>query len=221
MDSPGLGPPAISPEAIEFWFDFSCPYAYIASCRRQWLADACGRPLALRPMLLGGVFTAIGQAQNLSSVLSPPKARHNRNDVVRQAAWHGVALAPPVDHPHRTVDALRALLACPVEAWDGVIDTFYAAYWRDSESLADRAVLHARLFALGLDADAILQRAGSEEVKAVLRDRTAAAVAAGVFGAPAFVVDGALFWGVDRMDMVVRAAREGWDPLAGTPHFHF
>ncbi|MSP91265.1 MAG: hypothetical protein EXR79_05620 [Myxococcales bacterium] len=221
MQPPPFEPAASSPGTIDFWFDFSCPYAYIASCRRHWLAAASGRPIALRPMLLGGVFAAIGQAQNLSSVLAPPKARHNRADVVRQAAWHGVPIATPVGHPHRTVDALRALLASPADAWDAVVDAFYAAYWREGASLADPAILAGRLRSVGLDAQAVLARAASDAIKAELRTRTAAAVAAGVFGAPAFVVDGALFWGADRMDMVVRAARDGWNPLVGQVDFRF
>ncbi|MBM4343075.1 MAG: 2-hydroxychromene-2-carboxylate isomerase [Deltaproteobacteria bacterium] len=194
---------------IEFWFDFSCPYAYLASTQRRRLAAESGREVALRPFLLGGVFAALGQAQNLSATLSPPKARHNRNDVVRWASWFEVPIATPRIHPNRTVDALRALLACPPEAWSAMVDACFAAYWVHQRNLADRAVIADLVHGLGLDANAVIARSQGEAVKAELRVRTDAALAAGVFGAPAFVVDGELFWGQDRLPLVVAAAK-GW-----------
>lgn len=194
---------------IDFWFDFSCPYAYLASSQRHKLAEQTGREVQLQPFLLGGVFRAIGQVQNLSSVLSPPKARHNRNDVLRWATWFGVPIQSPRQHPHRTVDALRALLACPADHWQAVVDQFFAAYWVEQGNLADPVELARRLRAVGLDAELVLVRAQTDSIKSELQARTQAALDAGVFGAPAFVVDGELFWGQDRLAMVAAAA-SGW-----------
>ncbi len=205
---------------IDFWFDFSCPYAYLASTQRRWLAAETGRAVTLQPFLLGGVFAAIGQVQNLSAVLSPPKARHNRNDVVRWATWFQVPIASPVKHPNRTVDALRALLACPADAWEAMVDACFAAYWVEQRDLADSEVLASIVTALGLDAATVLEHARSDEVKAALRTRTDAALAAGVFGAPAFAVDGELFWGQDRLPLVVAAA-DGWRVRPELQQFQF
>ncbi len=205
---------------IDFWFDFSCPYAYLASTQRHQLARDSQSVVTPQPFLLGGVFRAIGQAQNLSTTLSPPKARHNRLDVIRWAAWFDVPLATPFRHPNRPVEALRALLATPREHWDAVIDGFYRLYWVESRDISDVNVLRERLMALNLDADAILTLAQTDAIKDELRQRTDRAIAAGVFGAPAFIVDGQLFWGQDRLPFVVRAA-QGWHPELGRESFNF
>ena len=212
--------PTANRTPIEFWFDFSCPYAYLASTQRQWLADQTGREVQLQPFLLGGVFAAIGQAQNLSSVLSPPKARHNRNDLVRWATWFGVPIAAPLKHPNRTVDALRALLACPPSTWQAVTDAFFAAYWVNQADLADPRTLALSLTQLGLPAYDIMAASQTDEIKHELRVRTDRALATGVFGAPAFVVDGELFWGQDRLSFVVAAA-SGWQASETLAEFKF
>ncbi len=205
---------------IDFWFDFSCPYAYLASTQRHKLARDAQSIVTPQPFLLGGVFRALGQTQNLGTTLSPPKARHNRLDVIRWAAWFDVPLATPLRHPNRPVEALRALLATPTAHWDAVIDGFFALYWVHARDISDPSVLRACLLELNLDADAILQRAQSDAVKDELRARTDRALAAGVFGAPAFVVNGQLFWGQDRLPFVVRAA-QGWLPEQGREDFAF
>ena len=214
MTSPRTGLP------IDFWFDFSCPYAYLASTQRHQLAREANAVVTPRPFLLGGVFRALGQAQNLSVTLSPPKARHNRLDVIRWAAWFDVPLNTPVRHPNRPVLALRCLLATPRDHWDAVIDAFYQMYWVDTLDIADPAALHARLTALGLDADVILAAAETDAIKDELRAQTDEALRVGVFGAPAFVVGGQLFWGQDRLPFVVRAS-QGWLPETGREDFRF
>ncbi len=205
---------------IDFWFDFSCPYAYLASTQRHALARDAQSVVTPQPFLLGGVFRALGQAQNLSTTLSPPKARHNRLDVIRWAAWFDVPLVTPLRHPNRPVEALRALLATPPAHWDAVIDGFFRLYWAEARDISDVAVLRERLRELGLDADAILAQAQTDAIKDELRARTDRALAAGVFGAPAFVVNDQLFWGQDRLPFVVRAA-QGWQPEQGREEFTF
>jgi 2-hydroxychromene-2-carboxylate isomerase len=205
---------------IDFWFDFSCPYAYLAATQRHKLAAEAGVAVVPQPFLLGGVFRALGQAQNLSVTLSPPKARHNRLDVIRWASWFGVPIRTPLRHPNRTVEALRCLLACPASTREAVIDSFFAAYWVDQLDLSDTAVLRERLATLGLDAEAVLAASQGDAIKEDLRVQTDRALQAGVFGAPAFVVGDALFWGQDRLPMVAAAAR-GWQADASLEAFAF
>src|SRR4051812_21029100 len=93
--------------ALDFWFDYSCPYAYLASTQVEALAARAHAALTWKPMLLGGVFRAVDTPQNLSEVLVPAKAQHNLADMQRWAALFGVPLAMPAGHPFRTVEALR------------------------------------------------------------------------------------------------------------------
>lgn len=200
-------------KSFEFWFDFSCPYAYVASTRVEALAARTGAELDPRPMLLGGVFKARGTAQNLSGTLGPAKAAHNLNDMRRQAQMAGVPLRmPPAGHPFRTVEALRCLLAVGAPFMP-LAHHFYRAYWAEGRDLGQREVVVAVLREAGHDPEAVLARANSEEIKDELRRRTDEAVQRGIFGAPTCFVGDQLFWGQDRLDMV-EAALGGFPDLA-------
>jgi 2-hydroxychromene-2-carboxylate isomerase len=211
---------------IEQYFDLSCPYAYLASTRIEEVAARAGVALRWRPMLLGGVFRAVGTPDRMSEGMPPPKARHNAMDMARWAALWDVPLRVPAAHPIRTVRALRALLSLPEPRWPPVIHALYRAYWVDGIDLADEGGLDAALTAAGLDAaERARARAANDDpaIRDALRRRTDEAIGRGVFGAPtAFVAPregdpaALMFWGQDRLAMVEAAAR-GWRPGEPTP----
>jgi len=194
---------------FEFWFDFSCPYAYLASTQVEALARRTGAELRARPLLLGGVFRAVSQPQNLAATLPPPKALHNRHDLQRHADLYGVPLHSPVSHPMRTVLALRCLLVVG-EPFLPLAHRFFRAYWVDGVDLSSQDGVAGVLRDAGLDPGPILEAATSQDTKDDLRARTDEAIRKGVFGVPAFFVEGQLHWGQDRLDEVERA-------LGGSP----
>lgn len=198
--------------ALDFWFDYSCPYAYLASTQVEGLAARAGATLAFKPMLLGGVFAANGTPQKLFATLSPAKAAHNARDLERWADLFGVPLVMPSGHPLRTVEALRATVASGIDA--RVVHGFYRAYWVDGRGPSEEATLREVLGAAGHDPGAILAAITRPEAKDDLRRRTDEAIALGIFGAPAFVVNGkGLYWGQDRMHFVEQDLRAA----AGAP----
>ena len=189
---------------LDFWFDYSCPYAYLGSTQVETLARRTGAELTFRPLLLGGVFRAVGAPQNMMDVLSPPKALHNLNDMLRWAELFGVPLSLPGGHPFRTVEALRATLLTRCDP--AVIHGFYRAYWIDGQKPSEPATLRAVLAAAGHDPDAIAAHMQDDAVKDDLRRRTDEAIALGIFGAPTFIVNRTqLYWGQDRIAFVERA----------------
>jgi 2-hydroxychromene-2-carboxylate isomerase len=189
---------------LDFWFDYSCPYAYLGSTQVEALARRTGAALTFCPMLLGGVFRAVGSPQNMMDVLSPPKARHNLEDMQRWAELFGVPLSVPDGHPFRTVEALRATLLTRNDP--AVIHGFYRAYWVDGKKPSEPATLRDVLAAAGHDADRITAHLQDSDVKEDLRRRTDQAIALGIFGAPTFVVNRTqLYWGQDRIHFVARA----------------
>jgi 2-hydroxychromene-2-carboxylate isomerase len=186
---------------LHFWFDYSCPYAYLASTQVASLAARTGATLIYEPMLLGGVFRAVGTPQRLFAELSPAKAAHNALDMQRWADLFGVPLTMPAAHPLRTVEALRATLLSGIDP--RVIDGFYRAYWVEGRGPSEESTMREVLSAAGHDASAILARL--DEKKDELRRRTDEAIALGIFGAPAFVVGGEMYWGQDRIELVEKA----------------
>lgn len=195
---------------LEVWFDYSCPFAYIASTQVEALAARTKAELVWQPMLLGGVFRANDTPQNLFATLSPPKAAHNARDMMRWAEYFGIELRMPAEHPFRTVEALRATLACGIDP--AVIHGFYRAYWVENRPVSDERTMFDVLSRAGHDAGRILAKLG--DFKQELRLRTDRAIAHGIFGAPSFIVDGRLYWGQDRLHFVEKAllARKQTNP---------
>lgn len=191
-----------TPRTIDFYFDYSCPYAYIGFTQVERIAAQVGAKLTLKPMLLGGVFRANDTPQKFFATLSPQKAKHNGEDMMRWAHLFDVPLEMPAAHPMRTVEALRATIAVGVDP--RVVAAFYRAYWVEHRPPSDEATLREVLTSTGHHADAVLAKIKTEDAKQDLFRRTDEAIAHGIFGAPAYVVDGeTLFWGQDRMHMVL------------------
>jgi 2-hydroxychromene-2-carboxylate isomerase len=188
---------------LEFFYDFSCPYAYLASTQVRALSERAGAELVYKPFLLGGVFKALGNAAPMTP-MSAPRARLNILDMQRWAEHWEVPLNMPPGHPNRTVIALRAALASDDLA--RASHALFSAYWVDARDLSDPGVVADALGRAGFDGSALVQRAEAPEIKQQLFERTEEAVRRGLFGAPTFFVDGGeRLWGQDRLDFVASA----------------
>src|SRR5262249_30542701 len=131
---------------LELWFDFSCPYAYLASRRAKRLDVE----IDWRPMLLGGVFRGIGAGDGPMATNSPQKQAHNYHDMHRWADLFGEPFRMPPAHPMRTVQALRTLLALPRTWWPAAIEALFAAYWQRGEDVSKPEVIAAALHGAGV-----------------------------------------------------------------------
>lgn len=205
-------------DVLELWFDFSCPYAYLASRRARHLAPGPD----WRPMLLGGVFRGAGAGDGPMATLSPQKAAHNVHDMHRWAEIFAEPFRLPPTHPMRTVLALRTLLALPRPHWPAAIEAIFAAYWQRGEDVTRPEVVAQALRGAGIPEDVIAaaaRRTEDADIKDELRRRTDEAISLGIFGAPAWVLrdhnQPLLIWGQDRMPWV-EAVLAGWR-LSGPP----
>jgi 2-hydroxychromene-2-carboxylate isomerase len=190
---------------LEIYWDFSSPFAYLGSTQAAKLAERTGATLVWRPMLLGGVFKAIGQADVPLFTWSDAKKKYYYEDMHRWAAYWDIPFKFPTRFPMLSLKAMRTYLALPAARRDAFREATFRAYWAEDRDIADDAVLRALV---GAEADDVLARTQDPAVKKALIDATQAAVAAGVFGAPTWVVDGKeLFWGQDRIPLVERALK--------------
>jgi len=193
---------------LDFWYEFASTYSYLAAMRAEALADAAGVRLRWRPFLLGPIFFAQGWTSSPFN-LYPAKGRNMWRDMERTCARRGLPLTQPDPFPQNTLLAARLAYAVPEESRPAFSRAVFAAEFGRGETISDEAVLRAILVAEGLDADAVLARAKSDEVKTQLRAATEAAQAAGLYGAPSFVTaDGELFWGDDRFEQALDWSRE-------------
>ena len=184
---------------VEFFYDYVSPYTYLANSQVGNLeAD-----VAFRPMLLGAVMQATDNRPPREVV---PKRAYLTADLKRWAHRYGVPFEWPSVFPQKTVTALRLAIAAGQEGcFDAVHQPLFDAVWCDGRDLGDVTVLTDILQTAGLDAETMLQRAVSDDIKSALRANTDEALARGVFGAPTFFVGDEMFFGNDRFDFVEEA----------------
>jgi 2-hydroxychromene-2-carboxylate isomerase len=195
--------------AIDFYFEFSSPYGYIASQLAEDFERRIGRPLAWRPMLLGPVFKLTGQAP---LVEVPMKGEYSKRDFARTARMHRVEYRQPPKFPIGTVAALRAFYWThdrdPAQA-RALAKSLYRAYFVEGVDIGPPQAVVAIAGKAGLDGPALAAALEDPAVKERAKREVDGAIAAGVFGSPFFVVDGEPFWGCDRMPMVEEWVRTG------------
>ena len=193
------------PKTLEFFFDFGSPTSYLAYTQLPRLAAEAGAELVWRPMLLGGVFKATG---NASPVTVPAKSRWMHDDMARWARRHGVPLAMNPHFPINTLTLMRGAAGMQLRQpaqFERYVETVYRAMWVEPANLGDAEVLAATLQCAGFDPQAFGALVADPEVKARLVANTEEAVARGVFGAPTVFVGTQMFFGQDRLDFVREA----------------
>jgi 2-hydroxychromene-2-carboxylate isomerase len=195
---------------IDFYFDFSSPYSYLASEQIEAVAARHGRSVDYRPVLLGAVFKTSGGAP-LTEQYSP-KAEYSRHDFTRSARFAGVAYRAPSRFPIATVAAARALLwlqqNAPMQA-PPFVHAVFRAYFVDDRDISEAGVVLDIARSIGIDADALAAGMQQPAIKDLLKQRVDDAIAFGMFGAPLIVVDGERFWGNDRLPQIERWLAQG------------
>jgi 2-hydroxychromene-2-carboxylate isomerase len=200
---------SVAAAPIDFYFEFSSPYGYIASRLAEGLEDRIGRELRWRPILLGPIFKVTGQVP-LTQV--PLKGDYAKRDFQRTARRNGVPYRHPESFPIGTVAACRAFYALDASdrnAARGLAKALYAAYFVENRNIGDPATMLQVAGEAGLDSAALAAAIEDARLKERVKGEVDAAIAAGVFGSPFFVADGEPFWGVDRIPMLEDWVRTG------------
>jgi len=200
------------PAPIEFYFDFSSPYGYLASEKIEALAEKHGRTVNWNPILLGAVFKQTGAVPLLQI---PLKGDYSRRDMHRSAAFHGVReFRVPSKFPIPSQAAARIVLWLagrdPALA-TRVVHALYRAYFVDDKDISSPDVAVAVAATCGVDAAEARAAIDDPAIKDLLKRANDEAIAKGVFGSPYVVVDGEPFWGLDRFEQIERwLATGGW-----------
>lgn len=197
------------PDPIDFYFDFSSPYGYLASRRIDALAAKHGRTVNWRPHLIGAAFKATG-SQPLLNI--PMKGDYARIDIPRAARMHGVPFVMPERFPFLSVAAARAFYWLSDSDSAKAVDlakALYNAAFGEGRDIANTGTVTAVAAGLGVDAGALTAALADPAVKARLKTEVSAAIARGIFGSPYFIVDGEPFWGHDKLEELDRWLETG------------
>ncbi len=185
---------------IEFYFDFSSPYGYLAAQRIEEVAGDHEREVLWKPFLLGALFKTTG-SQPLLDI--PMKGDYARRDLARSARLYDIPFVLPETFPFMSVAACRAaywLNESDPEAARELIGALFGRAFGEGGSIAEASEVAAVAAELGHDPEQVLAAVQEPRIKDLLRREVEAAAGKGVFGSPTIIVDGEPFWGFDRLD---------------------
>lgn len=195
--------------AIDFYFDFSSPYGYLAAQVIDDIGARHGRAVAWKPFLLGAVFKLTGAGPLPET---PLKGDYTRIDVPRAARLIGVPITLPDPFPFNSLAACRAfywLAETDAEKAKALAKALLAAAFGEGRDISTPEAVIEEAARRGVDRAALAAALQDPEVKARLRAEVDAAIARGVFGSPFIFVDDQPFWGHDRLGQVERWLETG------------
>lgn len=194
---------------IEFFFDCSSPWTYLAFHHIQPLAAELKVPVRWRPILVGGVFNAVNPSVYASREHPvPAKLAYQRKDLHDWANAAGLSITmPPSVFPVNSVQAMRGCLWLEPQ---GLLVPFatavFEAYWGRDEDISQHAVLAAICDTLRIDRAAFAAGIAEPAIKQQLKDNTDELIRRGGFGSPTmFVNDEDMYFGNDRLPLLRRA----------------
>ncbi|MDP3853569.1 2-hydroxychromene-2-carboxylate isomerase [Phenylobacterium sp.] len=187
---------------VTFYFDFGSPNAYMSHRVLPAIEARTKARFVYEPILLGGVFKLTGNqspATAFASIRNKPD--YDRIEIARFLKRHGLSNFQFNPHfPINTLQLMRGAVAAQVAGvFEAFVDQVYDDMWTRGRKMDDPEVYAASLVEAGLPKDEILRLSQTEEVKSKLVANTQAAVDAGVFGSPSFMVGQELYFGKDRL----------------------
>ena len=199
---------------ITVFYSVRGSFAYLGQQEIARLARQYGRPLLHKPMLLSIVVPETGGIWFTDR--HPARVRHAWDDFQRWAAWRNVPVVPedpkhhygPMELPSGlVVAAQKSVNAGGRGDLDRLAFEILAALWRDDRDIADPAVLDELAGTCGFDGPALREVALGEAAQSEVVANSREAVDLGVIGSPSYLVEGALFYGQDRLHFVEAALK--------------
>jgi len=193
---------------LEFFFDCSSPWTYLAFTRIQGVIARTGAAIAWKPILVGGVFNAVNKdVYERRANPDPRKSAYYEKDLQDWARLAGVNIGKPSVFPVRAVASMRCVIAADeLGALIVFARAVFEAYWGRLEDISQPDILKKIAAGVGLDAEKLLLRSETPEIKDRLRANTEEVIARGGFGSPTMFVNGVdMYFGNDRLPLVEAA----------------
>jgi len=192
---------------VDYYFAPQSPWTYLGHARFAAMAKAAGATIRVLPVDLGGKVFPISGGLPLPK-RAPQRQAYRLVELKRYSEFLNIPLHPqPKYFPVGGDDAACLIIA--VDLHDGsdaamkIAGAVLSAVWAQERNIGDDQVLVELLAENGMDPKRLAQ-SDSQEVRERYEAYTQQAIAAGVFGAPSYVIDGEMFWGQDRLDFVAR-----------------
>ena len=195
-------------KTVQYFLAPQSPWTYLGHARFVALAKAGGAQVELKPFDLGKVFSVSGGLPLAKR--APQRQAYRLHELARWARQLNVPLtAQPKFFPIPPDPAARLIIATRTSlGGDAALDVAGAvmrALWAEERNIADDDTLAQIASGCGFDGRMLVKSSQTAGVQEQYDRNSDEAMAASVFGAPWYVVDGEPFWGQDRLDFVERA----------------
>jgi 2-hydroxychromene-2-carboxylate isomerase len=196
---------------IEYFYSAHSAFAYLGSQTFMDIAKAAGRKIVHRPYDLRIGIPGVGSSDTRNR---PPnhRAYYFGREIDRWAEYRDAPVIGGIPKYHHNDPALANGMLIVAQdqglAVDALANRMLEAHWREDADLADRATLAQICDAVGVAADPLLKAADDPAVAAAYKANTEEAIARSVFGSPTYFVDGDMFYGQDRLELVARALKQ-------------
>jgi len=197
---------------LEFFFDCSSPWTYLAFTRIHDVAKRTRAAIEWKPILVGGVFNAVNQdVYERRANPDPRKAKYYAKDLSDWAHFTGIEIGRPPVFPVNSVRAMRgALIALDDGKLVPYATAVFEAYWGELQDISLPEVLGPIAKSVGYDPAAFIAKTDDPEIKGRLRANTDELIERGGFGSPTMFVDGQdMYFGNDRLPLVEAALSQG------------
>lgn len=201
------------PRQVDYYFSFQSPWAYIGHRPFREVVKAYGLKVNYKPVVLVDLFSETGGLPLAKR--HPVRQRYRFVELQRWRDRRGLHFNLQPKHWPFNARLADGVVIASLEVGhdpDPFLERVFPAIWEDELNLADPATIAAIADGAGLSGKELVERSGSEEISAAYEQNRQDAIAADVFGSPAYVLDGEVFWGQDRLDLLGDALKSGRAP---------
>ncbi len=198
---------------IDYYFSLSSPWAYIGHRAFRKVVSDYNCKVNCKPVMLGDLFSETGGLPLVKR--HPVRQRYRLLEMQRWRDKRGLVFhMKPAHVPFNPTLADQVVIAMIAEGHDPepFLSRAFPAVWEQQRDLADSETLVALAEEAGLPGRSLIERAGSSDIAAIYARNREDAVAADVFGAPVYVLDGEAFWGQDRIELLADALKSQRKP---------
>ncbi|CCD99309.1 2-hydroxychromene-2-carboxylate isomerase [Bradyrhizobium sp. STM 3809] len=206
------------PRQIDYYFSLQSPWAYIGHRLFRDIAASHGVAVTLKPVMLLDLFAETGGLPLAKR--HPARQRYRIVELKRWRDRRGLDFhLQPKNwpfHPRLSDGVVIAALQAGLDP-EPYLQRAFAAIWEQQLNLGDADVVAGLVDAAGLPGRDLVALAASDPVGAAYEQNRLDAIAADVFGSPAYVLDGEVFWGQDRLELLADALKSGRSAYTSEP----
>jgi 2-hydroxychromene-2-carboxylate isomerase len=206
-------PGDLMPRQIDYYFSISSPWAYIGHKLFREVVATYGLEVNHKPVVLVDLFSETGGLPLVKR--HPVRQRYRMLELQRWRDKRGLNFHFQPKHVPLNARLADGLVIAAIEAGhdpDPLLRRAFAGVWEDELNLADAATLVRLADTSGLPGQALVERSATEEISQKYEQNRQDALSVDVFGSPAYVLDGEVFWGQDRIELLADALKSGRKP---------